>query len=105
MYERMPLTVSVRPDLFDAALASMPMLQALLFTRLVMWMAVNAAALPYDLQACCEIVRAKSLDARAAVSALTGLEAVHHAVDCPGGQNVSTWTEDLSTTTWTCPRG
>jgi len=78
MPERMPVTVSYRPDLLDPILASMELLQAVLLMRFVNWMAINASALPCDLQACCEIVKARSNEARRVVSELTGLSVTRY---------------------------
>jgi hypothetical protein len=60
---------------------------------------MNASALPYDLQACCEIVGARSMEARRVVAELTGLEPVH--VD----KNSVHRDTFLSTGTEVCPRG
>jgi hypothetical protein len=89
--ERQPLTVLVRPDQLKAALAAMPAMEAALFMQLVLWMTINAAPLPYELQACCEIVKARTSEARRVVSELTGLDPVAlSTVDGIGRQNLST---------------
>jgi hypothetical protein len=84
----MPVRVSVRADQFKAVLASMEPLQGVIWGQLVMWMVINASTLPCDLQACCEIVNARSNEARRVVSELTGLEPL---------SSLSTVDKDLST--------
>ena len=67
MAERMPLTVCVRPDQLDALVRTLTPMQAKVFVHLWCWMAMNASALPEDVQTCCEIAGAKSKEARVAV--------------------------------------
>ena len=73
MPERQPLTVSVRPDQLKPALAAMGPMQVAVFMQLVLWMSVNAAPLPEDFNEVCVIANARSMEARRAVTELTGL--------------------------------
>lgn len=85
MPERQPLTLPVGIETFVDTLAAFTPLKQALLLGFIRYMAANASPLPSDLQSCCEIVKARSMEARRAVSELTGLS----PVDVPGGQNLS----------------
>jgi hypothetical protein len=90
------LRVAVRPDQLAQALATMTPIQVGAFMQLVLWMAINASPLPGELQACCEIVKARSNEARRTVAELTGLDPVGlSTVDGHGRQNLSTVDESV----------